>query len=93
MKHPVNGIDIAFAAGQVVTWVPRKARQRCYGLPIAYEPLKVEIVSGPRVTGDYRVRILAKQAQRFLNRPTYDVDGRSLVIDDATQNKSDIQGE
>lgn len=81
MKQPVNGLDVHFAAGQVVMWVPRKARQRCYGLPIAYEPLQVEIVSGPRVTGDYRVRIVAKHAQRFLTRPTYDVDGRSLVID------------
>ena len=75
----VNGCDVAFPAGHVVTWVPRKARQRCYGLPLAYEPLPVEIVSGPRVTGDYRVRILAKHAARVLTRPTYDVDGKSLI--------------
>ncbi len=75
----INGIEVSFSAGQVVTWVPRKARRHCYGLPLAYEPLEVEIVSGPRVTGDYRVRVLAKHASRVLTRPTYDVDGKSLI--------------
>lgn len=77
----VNGIDMAFERGQVVTWIPRKARRYCYGLPLAYEPLSVEIVSGPRVTGDYRVKILTSHAKRILTRPTYDVDGKSLVVE------------
>lgn len=75
----VNGIQTQFKPGDIVTWLPRKARRGCFGLPIAYQPVDVEILLGPRANGEYRVRVVEPAIRRVLSRPFYEIDGQSLV--------------
>lgn len=64
---------MAFAKGSTVIWKPIKARAKCYGHPIATDPIPVTILSGPDRCGRYRVRIECKKSKAWLNKDEYGV--------------------
>ncbi len=64
--------------GDIVMWVPKKARQNCYEHPIAYAHVRVKILHGPAKGELYGVEILDVKDRRWLSKPKYSVARHSL---------------
>lgn len=64
--------------GDIVMWVPRKARQKCYGHPIAMAPVRV-LIKGNLQKGDvFSVEVLDAKDKRWLWKSRYSVPVMSL---------------
>lgn len=64
--------------GDIVMWVPRKARQKCYEHPIALAPVRVQIRSNLQKGGVFDVEVLDAKDKRWLWKSRYSVAVLSL---------------
>lgn len=80
-----------FNPGETVVWAPRKARQKCYEHPIAYQSLDCKIISGPHKNDYYYVEIVNKRAQFLLGKGRHHVNAKSLHRKEQDGNQRDIK--
>lgn len=69
-----------FHVGDHLIWKPSKARHGHFGAPIAYLPVKVQVVRGPTDRNYYDVVILDSKYSAILGRRPHHVVGTSLHL-------------